>query len=175
MGYAVEIPEEPGDWTVVLTREGVAWQRRGSAWHSSGLDNPKSWARLLVDRGPLTPLIPAEEPDWQAAGFTGPDRERYVQPEGVERVDAPGLDDPPAGPDYGELTADQRDDALATYGQAIDYRGHDRRIDELKPTGPIAGVCASTWQVWQITDAPAGSVTSSVTRADRGVDEDSAG
>lgn len=67
----VDIPAEPDDRAVVLDRDTDAWQRRGGAWHRvgvvqvplrgempTGLDaHVKTWPHLLVDRGPLAPMI----------------------------------------------------------------------------------------------------------------------
>lgn len=101
VSYAVELPEEPPDRAVVLDRCAYAWQRHGVWWwpigEGSAGNMAVSWAHLLVDGGPLTPLITVD--------------------------DCPG-----------ELTDEQRDDALAAGGQAIDYREHDARIETLKPT-----------------------------------------
>lgn len=69
MSLSVDIPDEPDDRAVVLDRDANAWQRWGNEWvrvrgvvplwgPSSAV---KPWEYLLVDRGPLTPLITEAE------------------------------------------------------------------------------------------------------------------
>lgn len=80
---SVDIPQEPPDRSVVLDRHALAWQRRAGSWFSTAAGyGETTWPHLLVDRGPLTPLITEAEEQgdgWQRAGFTDASCERFVQ------------------------------------------------------------------------------------------------
>jgi hypothetical protein len=52
---SLDVPEEPPDRSVVLTADGMAWQRFGDVWRSCDTDAFRGipWALLLAHSGPV--------------------------------------------------------------------------------------------------------------------------